>query len=1127
MILFQNTSVTATGQFYHSAKRDVTNSITLCDVSVAPSSWNTTNVPASHEVIYVPATKEFKFQHTSPLTAISLGEGKYSIGLTITVGSTTFTLVFVIYVVKDYRVEEHVFEGQILSGYLNKDSRLMSDCTLSIFVCEKDSSAYYRRFTYTNTLEQPIDAIAVVPQKKVSIDVDSIDGVKHQEYSVDLQPNAPIQHIFERFIALQNQTFVDSEVNEDTLFAYLRLVDSDGDSLCEGIIDTQDGRFQFQYETETIDAVREDETGQATTLEYRASNSITLQIYSPSTLLKAIPVVDNVSEKINYTPFSDGKGFADYLYNEFITDPFTIAQKQNDVKIYDVIERFAKYINRQSVLAKTGIMQSTSESMEAYGYKQFCAITLSLPTIAPPQTVRTLKIDDVIELEILLLNFVLSDTYGDGEQDNGEKRSFNVERTRGLRGTDGKFPRRDSEFDFSFLLLDNAEEILNALTIATAYLPAFEVITESAGAGTHKRYKLRTLLTRPMNRGERKNNISNIIEIDKTSKTINVVDDGEIDIQNQIIRQFDQISAGKLRYSEIDGFGQEYESGINDGFFLRNEIEIRNQNEVRAVGATSLEVNDELIVASRRKTGSQIFITNLFVNNQLSAVVGAFRNAPIFYAVILDDYVRFASYFAEGLLLYQTLRLALLRREIIENIQLNHIADVKRINEATVIKTNLLSDGNTMVYYKLLDADIDLVDKSAVLKLERVKSPFVKYQFNTQMSKVIEVKYDSAVIQWHGIRPRRIDIGFNANNYPSYPNILPFNTSMVADEKKEFTTVDYAIGAGLFGDAYEGANVLWFGFSNPQLTLVRFQNGKREIVKNQLSVANASNLFDELTSQEKFDVYKRNARYVVEVKDDDGKRLAGLDVAKGCLVVRSKPANVDGVGVEIRKFADIAPTFTALLPTGVNVSYTLYAESVFTYRGRFCLFAFVTSGFDLVRIEFHERFIVVSPAISYAKYFVFDESFNVGDEIHFEIYINNSAGVPNFTLQMRLNGVNYSDSDFVTSLPSSLMPVPLINIPASRSAIACVSNEAHYVCMKLFRAFAGIMVPTPKWERLCDLSFNNIGANNADEFGASLAITTPPEQTRFIEFTGSTTTFTNATEYVSIQPEIAFNLPQV
>jgi len=1111
MILYQSTSVTIVGQFYHSVKSNVTNAVILAEIDVAPTNWTATNIPQFHEIVYDSVDKEFIFKHQSSST-ITLTEGKYSIGLNITVGSENISLVFVIYVVKDYRVEEHVFEKQFLTGYLHEESRVLSDCTLSIIVCEKDSEAYYRRYTYTNEIGQAIDAIAVVPKKTVSID--DVDGVKHQEYSVELQPTFPIQHVFERFIALQNQAFVDGVTNEDTLFAYLRLVDVNNESLCEGIIDTQDGRFQFQYETELQTVVRTNELGQSATLPYRVSNAITLQLYSPSTLLKAIPVVDNVSKKITYAPYSDGIGFADYLYNEFIVNPFTIAQKNKSFKILDVIERFAKYINRQSILAKTGILQSTNESIEVYGYNQLCAITLSVDVV-PPFNTRIVTINDVIDLDLLLFNFILSDVFGEGEQANGEKRSFNVERTRGLRNADGRFPRRDSENDYSFLLMKNAEEILNALTLATAYLPAFEVITESAGAGNYKRYKLRTLLTRPMNTGEKKGNISNIVEIDKAQQTLNVVTGGEIDIQNNVIRQFDQVSAGRLRYSEINGYGQEYKGGINDGFYNRNEVEIRNQNEVRAVGATNLDIDDTLVFASKRKTTFQIFALNPIAGNQLSKIVLGGRNVPIFYAVILNDYIRFTSYYAEALLFYQSLRLALLRREIVENVQLNHVADVERINEATVLLTNLLSDDDTMRFYKVLDADIDLVSRSAVLKLERVKPPFVKYNFNTDTNKVIEVKYDSAFIRWHGVIPRRLVTPFNATAYPSYPTNLPFS-NFTPDEKKEFTLVNYASGSGLFGDAYEGVNVLWRNFNNPKLTLTQFINNVRNVLKNQVSVANDGNLYDTLTSRERGNMYKINARYIVEVKDADGGRLAGFDVAKGCLVVRGKPQNQSGVGVRFLRFTDSANSFITM--TGIDNNYKLYVESIFKYKGRFCLFGFLATGFNFVTVEFYERYVKISPLIGFAEFLVFDENFKTEDEIHFEIFIDHMYGnIANYQLTMRINGVNYTRSDLVSLPPYNSN----LTVPLSTSVIACVDKETSYVCMKLFRAFA--RNSSNSWDRLCDLSFNGIGASNADEPYASLPTT---QQTEFIEYTNTSITNVVATENISIQPETAFNLPQ-
>ncbi|MFN3562710.1 MAG: hypothetical protein ACK4XM_12480, partial [Chloroherpetonaceae bacterium] len=1008
--------------------------------------------------------------------------------------------------VGDYSVAEHVFLNQQVKGFLNTESSV-GELNVSIFVCEKSNNATYSRYEYTDVYDGMLEVINVCP----SVSFSNQDDVEHLRASVELSPSFPIEKVFAKYFDLQNQPF--SQSNEtDSLFAFLRITNKDGKVIVDGIIDTQDGRFQFQFGNTSQSAKRvEKVSGTTETFTYRLCESITIETYSASTILSVVEMVDNVSDKVEYdetTNLSSGKGFIDYLSNRFAPTA-TVFQR-----LTKLIDSFVAYIN-ESVLSEVGIYRGESQTIYQ-GIKQLCAVTTE-PSTTFNHGVEQ-RFNDVVEMLFNWKDCIWTDTFGTGTQANGEKRGVNVERTRGLRNSDGFFPDKQKELPFSFLQYDTAQELLADVLDALQFTPSFEVRQIVDSTTGISRYVMDMRLSRAYHDGgvwQYDTTLSsfvpltnNVLEIDKTQQTLNQIDDGEIDDETIIIRQLDQKTPILISTREIFGAGQEWNKDtVNDGFFNRIEYRVVETNPVRAVSSRLKRIETDLLFASARLTKRELQEYSPSILGSFNRLISLSGRYPTYFAVNFRDRPRIRDFFAEAYTDYVRLTKNDARAEIYESVQISNV-DTLAINAGTIVRTNILHDSNALVDYVIRQATIDHIGKCATLTLERVREPFGKIA-NTDTTYNAAVVFDKAVIALNALASSRFGVLRRRVFIPSvsYDYTSPFLFFAMGNDTT--TMIDYkSTPSNTFGNAYEGYDVKW----NETLDLNVYRED--ELIYTKASAVKTS----DLPLSDYQDIHNKPARYQFEIKDSlNPNRIKHLraDSSKGCLLIRNRRAYC-----RIDKFEN--GVSSPLIPSPTN-NHKFAVRVGFAYKGKVKVMSLLTTSSRIFEIYANEDGIYITHIYFSQSWFVplqrvrnnvidlfVKFEFNNPSTFNFEVIVNGNTVTPQI-----------STETFATLRLDYEASIVLPNL------IGATNDDKSFIAVLYAKA---IQYNSPSFapDLLYDLGFDNIFAINADE-----AFSSQLTETKFVEDSSpnaslpSFSVVTSPSPFISIQKANAATLRQV
>ena len=994
--------------------------------------------------------------------------GIYYGRLTIeTVSSTIETEDIYIFVVGHYRVEQHVFENQNLKGFLNEDASTLHNVTLSIFVCEEveETQAEYKRFEYTDLYDMPLECLYECP--KIEIENNPQQSIRHQRATVVFSNTFPFRKVFERYFNLQHLPFQDT-FTTDTLFSFLRITDNSGGILCEGIIDTQDGRLQYQFTDLIQEAKRKEQTQNLTeTFSYQLSQSITLEVYQSSTILSVLPTIDNQTPSITYSSnllYSSGKGFIDYLYNQVSNTIFD--------NISNILDSFSRYFSSSSfILAECGLYRGEGKTL-MQGYNTLCMV---VPDLNGSE--HSLAFVDVVEGLVEFRKFVRSEAYGIGQMFNGERKSLNIEPTRGLKGNEGKFPNKDKEYPFSFFQLDTAQDILNKITETLHLYPSFETrqVTSPIPRKEYE-YVIDVRFLRPFftektfvyDRSHRRfiPETDNKLSILSVQKTLNQVNEGEIDDRSLILRQLDQVTPITVTAKEVYGAGNPWPGkSLNDKFHKKIEKILEEKNPVRAVSSRLNKKEYTLLFSSKRLT-ERYYSDYSVINNTLnrfvcflysSSLPTTITSYPLYFAICFSDTPRLYDFYAEAFVDYARITQSSVRREVYEQVQLNNL-DTTKINPGLIIETDLID--NVTHRFRIEKAIVDSAGNSAILTLSKIPETFytVSNQPPNQSVKLLydEVRNTSLPLQFrrHGIPRYRL--------YQNPPSTLPITAGSLGNEEQVLFAYRSSSNPNMLLNEYEGVDVVF----PPNHQVKMYRDNKLLFTFSTTSLT--QRLSDNVFTQN----YHHNlGTYTFQVTSPSGEvSHCRFDVVKGCLVSRGRRCYL-----KIEKMADGQVSISPFSPVSdvdyyiaFKVAYQGEGRVVRLYNGRVIDIFVKDDGFYITHIA--------KPGSYYVE---LKEKRNKIYEMFVKIEYRN----PNLNVEVLLDGnpvpVTYNTSKGYTDLyfdfETTISPLP--------SLIGLCPNDTSFIGISYIKAVE-VSFPTnplPIIRVLFDLSFDNILALSGDE----------------------------------------------
>jgi hypothetical protein len=771
--------------------------------------------------------------------------GVYPIRINIDTNSGSYSINRVIYVLEKYDVVEHVFSNQIVKGFLT--DRTESGITLSVFICTPKANdfAVYTRYEYVDEFDMPFNVIDSI-SKTISN-----DPLEHTSYSVELFPTFPILSVFNDF--------------KKQSFAFVRITNENGDIIADGILDINDGRFEYKS-SQNFQKVKRKHNQTEEIVTYNVSSErILFRLYASSSILSVLPVVDNFQKEIFYNNSNvslNGEGLLDFLSRPEILN---LGPYNGLEKVYKLFEAFTKVIVI-SVLGDCGLYRTFGNTY----FQGFRRLASAFPIVHANPYCTGLKYVDIIEMYVNIKKFITSDVYGTGTQANGDLRSYNVEPTRGLRGRDGRFPNKDKELPFSFLQHDTAQDALNSLCESTQYIPYFYVKKIQTLDFTHAyHYTIDAIYFRDMRDNElftydsNSSNFEvsgqNVFTIDKNSKNINQIIGGEISEQENVITS---IQANKQNFSysakEINGAGNEFDGKtINDGFFDKIIFEEYNSNPILSISNRENKKDYTLIFSSIRRG-----INTISDNSLRNVPIETLTIDPIpFFVVNSAEKPRIENYYAEAFVQYVK-TVDEYRGSYIDEVTFTNI-DTFQINNATIFKTNLFSFDSEFKNYIIKKATIDTIGRAGTFFLEEIKI-FPKAN-EANFACGIEYDYD------------RNNLGIKMPPAPVRKVLV--NTIFASGDNTTFfpyTSSSPNAPNNVFSDDYEGWRVRFSGTANVK----HYYNGKLH--------SNYTNI-----EQNYIESVSRNLMYLVgrhefQIENDIGVFQLRADVYSGALVVRDR-----------------------------------------------------------------------------------------------------------------------------------------------------------------------------------------------------------------------------------------------